>query len=483
MSENCIEDVNKVNLWEGEDHLSEQVSIEDNNMDEINNIESTMEEECVDFLRPQKREREEDDQEWQVIKSKEKRIKSKNVSIELYISCNEKMPKLFSLAKTLKSLSLFDIEKVKFVTPYKVRVEVKSEKSALALETSQELLNKGWRVSRAMEVTKSFGVIKNVDLDLDNDDILKRITCPGETELLSVYRLKRRDREEDGWKASESVRLCFKGSSLPGFVTVDGLLIRIEPYVFPVSQCSKCWKLGHITKRCPSNKIICPKCGGEHPNCEIKTFICVNCKGNHMALNKSCPAFIKEKKLRDIMAEFNCSYRRALTMYVPEFHSEVEGQKEQADFERLIDPDDSQKNFPQPSNDTPTYAEIVKTKALIHNTQSKQPSRHSPMKHKQQRRPPSPFVWSEKSEANFEPDSDIHNLKEKSEESKREKSVSFKELLGRLKEVIFLKGVSIQSKVRLAIKYCIEWVVLLIVDCIPDWPVLQTVLDFLCKNG
>lgn len=36
-----------------------------------------------------------------------------------------------------------------------------------------------------------------------------------------------------------------------------------------------------------------------------------------MSLNKSCPAFTKEKRLRDLMAEFNCSYRRALQIYVP----------------------------------------------------------------------------------------------------------------------------------------------------------------------
>ncbi|KOB74096.1 reverse transcriptase [Operophtera brumata] len=36
-----------------------------------------------------------------------------------------------------------------------------------------------------------------------------------------------------------------------------------------------------------------------------------------MTLNWRCPVYIREKKLRDIMAEFNVSYRKAIIMYVP----------------------------------------------------------------------------------------------------------------------------------------------------------------------
>lgn len=36
-----------------------------------------------------------------------------------------------------------------------------------------------------------------------------------------------------------------------------------------------------------------------------------------MSLDKTCPVYIKERKIRNIMSEFNVSYRKALDMYIP----------------------------------------------------------------------------------------------------------------------------------------------------------------------
>lgn len=63
--------------------------------------------------------------------------------------------------------------------------------------------------------------------------------------------------------------------------------------------------------------VICPKCGNKHTNCQIKVYKCVNCSGNHMALSKNCPIYKKEKRIRELMSEFNCTYQKALTTYVP----------------------------------------------------------------------------------------------------------------------------------------------------------------------
>lgn len=52
-------------------------------------------------------------------------------------------------------------------------------------------------------------------------------------------------------------------------------------------------------------------------NCDSITFKCANCGRKHMAVIKTCPTFIKEKKIRQIISESNETYRKALTMYVP----------------------------------------------------------------------------------------------------------------------------------------------------------------------
>ncbi|KAF9417095.1 hypothetical protein HW555_005714 [Spodoptera exigua] len=228
-------------------------------------------EECAidEDRRPIKRNRSEDEEGWiEVRGSKGKKYKSE--TIEIYISSQDKMPKQFALAKLFKEEGIKDIEK-----------------------------------------------IRDIDIDLTEDEMLKRIECTEPAQLISVQRLMRRNSDGEGWKPSESVRLCFKGSFRPATISVDGLRIRVEQYIFPVTQCSRCWKLGHTTQRCPSTKIICPKCSGNHNNCETTLFKCPNCSGQHMALVRSCPSYLKEKRLREIMAEYNCTYRRALTMYVP----------------------------------------------------------------------------------------------------------------------------------------------------------------------
>lgn len=442
------------------------------------------EENLDNSLIPTKRGREEDELEWTEVKTKEK--KPKRDKIELYISSNEKLPKIFALAKIFKNLGLVDIERVKFLSPFKVRVDFNNDNSACKLETNQELINKGWRIHRAMETTMSFGVIKNVDINMEEDEILKSISCPDTIELLSAHRLKRRNKEEEGWITSESVRLGFKGSALPAYVSVDGLLIKVEPYVFPVSQCVKCWKFGHVMKRCPKNKMTCPKCGKDHANCETKNFQCVNCGGSHMSLAKSCPAFIKEKKLRDIMAEFNCTYRRAITMYVSPDSENLEKNNLNMDntkerFAECI----TQPHFQTPSKgptnekvlirntDSPTFAEVVKTKAVVHEN-NKNTSRH--LWRKSQQRPNSPFVWSEEFELDHDP---VQNPKNRDAKDAKEETVHFRELLNKLKEVLFIKGETIQSKLKTFVKYCVEWLVLLVADYIPDWPILQIIFDYI----
>lgn len=62
-----------------------------------------------------------------------------------------------------------------------------------------------------------------------------------------------------------------------------------------------------MARLCPSRRIKCPKCSGEHPNCEISEckFKCINCKGNHMAFNKKCPTFLKGNEVRKMVCKEN----------------------------------------------------------------------------------------------------------------------------------------------------------------------------------
>lgn len=155
--------------------------------------------------------------------------------------------------------------------------------------------------------------MRGVELEVDEDEFQKSVEAP--QDVLAVRRLNRLD-DEGCWIKSEVIRVCFKGATLPPYIYAYGCRFKVKPYNFPVNQCSRCWKFGHLSRFCPSKKILCPKCGGEHDNCHTTVFKCLNCKGAHMALNKSCPAFLKEKEVRRIMAAEGCLYKKALWLYL-----------------------------------------------------------------------------------------------------------------------------------------------------------------------
>ncbi|KAF9822370.1 hypothetical protein SFRURICE_017645 [Spodoptera frugiperda] len=248
-------------------------SLSENDINEI--IEQYHEEEEMNFemsndTKSGKRVRsdteEETDTEWRV-QRKGKKMKEQD-KIELYISWNEQLPKQFALAKLFKQEDIKDIIKVKYINQFKVRVEFSNELSAIKFEQCKTFIEKGWRIHRAMEKSYSYGVIKDVDMDISEAEILKSITCPNDIQLVSALRLNRR---------------------------------------------------------------------------------------KHMAMTKS-PGFLKEKRIRELMAEFNCTYRRALTMYVPPVRPTMSVMKEkEPDDVDIQTVSNTQQNF-QP--DLPQYTII-----------------------------------------------------------------------------------------------------------------------------
>ncbi|XP_045535928.1 uncharacterized protein LOC123721381 [Papilio machaon] len=443
-------------------------SLSENNMC-LNNFEEEGTSECPKNLendiRAVKRVTEVDLNAWTTVSKNGKKMKDNNTQFQVYISHKEKLPKQFALAKLFKECKIENINVVKYISPYKIRLNFEDELSIKGLFSCKKISDLGWKLQRAMETNFSYGVIKNVDLDISEAEILKSITCPNSVELESLNRLNRRCVEKEGWSPSESVRLCFKGPFLPAYVIVDGLKFRVDPYVFPVSQCSRCWRMGHTFKRCPSSKIVCPKCGDNHANCDRKIFRCINCLGMHMALDRSCPVFIKEKKIRKLMAEYNIPYRKALLMYVP--NEEIPQPKENVT--------DLSNNPTQPTPTVPgtsagiTYAEVTRANTSSKNKKGYQKQSTTKPKRKDD------II----SHAEVEYPDQTYNLENETE--RREGNDSFRELLSRLKEIIFLKSDTIQSKVKNALKCCIEWLILFFVDDITAWPLLKYVLEFL--NG
>ncbi|KAF9800271.1 hypothetical protein SFRURICE_010291, partial [Spodoptera frugiperda] len=163
-------------------------------------------------------------------------------------SNKEMLPKQFGMAKWLRAAGIENITKMMYKGPYKVLIQFENRESALKLMTSTKLHELEYRAHIINELQFTYGILRQVDLEMDETEILENLKC--EFEIESVKRLKRLD-DSSKWINSETIKICFKSSTLPPYVYGYGCRFQGEPFTFPVSQCSICWKYGHLSLYCP----------------------------------------------------------------------------------------------------------------------------------------------------------------------------------------------------------------------------------------
>lgn len=227
----------------------------------------------------------------------------------------EILPKQMALAKILRDQNIKNIIKIKYKGPYKVLIHLDNTEESEKLINCPKLKELKIKAQSTDKCNWVYGIIRGVDIELSMEEFITSLNQ--EDKVLAAKRLKKMDRKGN-WVDGEIVRLCFQSSQCPTHVYAYGCRFEVERFVYPVTQCSRCWKFGHIKRFCPVKKDLCPKCGNEHANCEIVDFKCPNCSGPHMALNKTCPSFLKEKRIRIIMSKENVMYREALHIYLQE---------------------------------------------------------------------------------------------------------------------------------------------------------------------
>lgn len=283
-------------------------------------------------------------------------------TVQNYIVCvtsKEELPKQFAMAKLLRSEDIQGIMRIRYKNRFRALITFEDQENANKLINNRKFEELDYRCQSALDVSMSYGIVKQVDLEININEIKEDLKC--DCEVVSVIRLKRQEVNGE-WVDSETVRICFQSSTLPPFVYSYGCRFKVEPYTFPVTQCSRCWRYGHLVRTCPSNKVVCPKCGESHANCDTTNYKCINCKGRHMALNKTCPMFLKEKEIRRIMCKENCTYRKALFIYLNKHKLQ-----EETSHEYFIEStQDSLTHVAQNNNDTSSYRNVLVTKATIH---------------------------------------------------------------------------------------------------------------------
>lgn len=158
------------------------------------------------------------------------------------------------------------------------------------------------------------GIIRFVDIEFSEDDLVNNmfINVRG-CNILNARRMNRRVKNGNdiSYIPTTTVCLTLTGSVLPKEVVIYGLVFAVYPYLLPVIQCYNCYRFGHTKKLC-RGKQRCGRCGQTpHPNngCDIK---CVHCNsGEHIATDRNCPEYSRQKRIKELMSFDNKTFYEA----------------------------------------------------------------------------------------------------------------------------------------------------------------------------
>lgn len=471
--------------------LSSDDELEDNTNMEV--VDNTQQEETEVTGGKRLREENSSEEAWiEVTRGRSKLLRlgepgeTEKEKIQVCMTCKEPLPKQFASARLLKTHNITSnsIYKIKYIHKNKMLITFDNVTGANEFLSCSVFTDMGWSCQKTSEVGVSYGLIKAMELDISDEDLKANLTSSAE--VISIKRLNKRcseNPEGNGWTPSETIRLGFQGSSLPSYVYIYNLRIPVERFVFPVTQCANCWKFGHLKIRCPYKKLVCPKCSQNHENCTITSYTCVNCSGDHMAFDKICPYFKKEKKLRNLMSEFNCTYRKALTIYVPPSPENVP----QIMSEKV--PEVQQRSTMTAQNISSVLPLIendvadsqVHCPGTAHSRTKSLPKRNSK---NQNRRPATPapvedMSWYQVCESSDSTEySMTTNTVKNNRPEKSHHNLSFWNIIRRIKNIIKSKE-SFQNKIQQSISLISEWLTQKILSYLS----IDTLFDLFDSNG
>lgn len=202
----------------------------------------------------------------------------------------------------------------------RIEVSLKSGSSANFLVNAEFLKAKSYFAFIPSFATVRLGLVKGLDNDLTDEEILQAINASNACVAKNIRRLNFRSSNPDGtvvWKPSRTVVITFEGQKLPDRVLIFYNSLPVEVYSLPVMQCRTCCRFGHSSKTCRAKTPRCFRCGEDHTenSCKSERTICMNCRGDHKANDFSCPEFMRQKGIKQLMAKDGISFNDASTKF------------------------------------------------------------------------------------------------------------------------------------------------------------------------
>lgn len=203
----------------------------------------------------------------------------------------------------------------------RIKVETRLGEQANALVKSEKLKTKQVNVYIPYFTLEKKGVIRDVDIDLTDSEILDNLkTLYSDTQkVVNIRRFNKKivnkDTNSIEYKPTRSVLVTFRGQLLPRYLSIHHVRCEVHPFVPTVIQCHSCLRYGHSTAQCKSTITRCKRCSEKHDTdiCPPDTLLrCINCNGNHSPLAKElCSEYSKQKNIKEQMTNYNLTYMEA----------------------------------------------------------------------------------------------------------------------------------------------------------------------------
>ena len=179
----------------------------------------------------------------------------------------------------------------------------------------------GWRAFIPNHKLYKIGIIKNVDVDIE-DQYLSECICSSFPKS-KIERLKRKASKEElqrgasEYIVTKTVKIFFNTERLPDEIFIETFYFRVEPFVQRVRQCTGCWRYGHSKNFCKTKSIVCLHCSRDHEfnqeesDCANLPAKCINCDMEHKANDRSCSKYISLNEINTAAAYQGISIQQA----------------------------------------------------------------------------------------------------------------------------------------------------------------------------
>ncbi|KAL9694759.1 hypothetical protein quinque_014044 [Culex quinquefasciatus] len=160
-----------------------------------------------------------------------------------------------AVGKLLHGAGFDRCEEITKIGRFRYKVDLKSGEDFTRL-SKLNLTSANLKFFMPASQTETICFVRNVPLDFGDEEMKEQMEC--EFPITKVERIMRMGRNQQLVKTS-SLKVTVQGKEVPRAIKIYGCGFRAELYIFPVKQCSLCWKFGHTKKGHGAADRNCPE--------------------------------------------------------------------------------------------------------------------------------------------------------------------------------------------------------------------------------